>query len=156
MGGHDPHTDLVPDLPMHQVFLHLESLKRGLLHGALQQRSRPAQQGLEGRVLPVGRLSQPERRQGQRAWEWEAQGPAALPLRGVSASYLPFHSALTTGPSQPGGWIPAREGGCFSRFRCLENHCPEASPCPSLPDCTKRTKHLGSYPPSRTGLPVEF
>lgn len=45
MGRHDPHTYLVPDLPMHQVFLHLESLKCGLLDGALQQRSRPVQQG---------------------------------------------------------------------------------------------------------------
>lgn len=45
MRGPEPHTDLVPDLPMHQVFLHLESLKRGLLHGALQQRSRLLSRG---------------------------------------------------------------------------------------------------------------
>lgn len=44
-GGHSSSTHLLPDLLVHQVFLHLESLKCGLLHGALQQRSPAAWKG---------------------------------------------------------------------------------------------------------------
>ena len=41
LGGAAACAHLLPDLPMYQVLLHLESLKGRLLHGALQQRARP-------------------------------------------------------------------------------------------------------------------
>lgn len=52
-GGRTPNPHLVPDLPVHQVFLHLEGLKRGLLHGALQWR--PWSAAARGLAFPGAR-----------------------------------------------------------------------------------------------------
>lgn len=114
MGGHDPHTHLVPDLPMHQVFLHLESLKCSLLHGALQQRPRPAERGPGGLALPTGRLRQQEQT-GAAGLGVRSPGPAA-PLRAPPLCCDP----ITPCPFSPDDgaptawvWVPPREGGCF-------------------------------------------
>lgn len=111
--GPRPHTHLVPDLPMHQVFLHLESLERGLLHGALEQTTaRSAGATLRGLGVT-------------------GPGPAALPGGPPPRC---DHITLSFQSLAALGGAPSGEGDVLLEISVTRKAPAQRPLCPCLPD----------------------